>query len=137
MRSKTNAGIGALRHAQDFILDDVSHSHRVLPAASCSGPGPSAPEPAAPAQPGAPAATPAAATDATPQPSTDTVGQVIAKLVSSEATGAPVTGDWLTARCPVNPKTLNVMLDTSDAYSARICSFVFEGMLNATTGRWN
>lgn len=63
------------------------------------------------------------------EPTTQT--KVIAELVGEKGEGEPVDGDWLVTRLPVEPTTLNVLLDTADAYSYRICgNYVFESMVD-------
>jgi peptide/nickel transport system substrate-binding protein len=61
-------------------------------------------------------------------PTTET--KVIADLVGEKGEGTPADGDWLVSRLPVEPSTLNPVLDTADAYTQRICMRnVFETLL--------
>ncbi|MDZ4861340.1 MAG: hypothetical protein SGI88_20395, partial [Candidatus Hydrogenedentes bacterium] len=62
-------------------------------------------------------------------PTTET--KIIADLIGEKGEGEPVKGDWLVTRSPVEPSTLNVLLDTADAYAQRICiNNVFESLVD-------
>ncbi|MCC6488092.1 MAG: peptide-binding protein [Candidatus Hydrogenedentes bacterium] len=44
--------------------------------------------------------------------------------------GTPVDGDWVIIRLPVEPQHLNTLLDTADAYCARISMDIFDSLLD-------
>lgn len=100
-----------------------------IAACSCSGPQPDRPATASiPMSSGKPESLqeiPSALT----VPTVET--KVIADLVGDKGEGEPVDGDWLVTRLPVEPPTLNILLDTADAYANRICNLnVFESLID-------
>ena len=50
---------------------------------------------------------------------------------TQEESGPPVDGDWVINRLPVEPQTLNPVLETADAYTQQIVGAVFESLLDS------
>ncbi len=104
----------------------------VLAIASCSKP------PAQRGGAGGSSATdtapPSAFSAAAPGASVESSSEAI-PAASTASEGLPEEGDWLITRLPVEPAHLNPLLDTGDAYTARMTQRLFESLLtrnNAT-----
>ncbi|MBI5093008.1 MAG: hypothetical protein HZB26_11285 [Candidatus Hydrogenedentes bacterium] len=81
-----------------------------------------------PAQPAAPSTANTANTDAVPPPASGS-GEVSSKPASG-ADVPPADGDWIISCLHAEPKLLNPLLDTADAYCWQITSgHIFESML--------
>ncbi len=71
---------------------------------------------------------------ATPSESGQNAGTEASTEPEANATpvdeGKPVNGDWVVQRYPVEPQHLNPLLDTADAYTARVTANIFESLLD-------
>ncbi|NUM55020.1 MAG: hypothetical protein HUU46_15340 [Candidatus Hydrogenedentes bacterium] len=115
-----------------IILPSFVLIYLVLLVAACSGPPSSAPEtPLAPDTVQTPSTKPdsvAEVQSALTAPTQQT--KIIADLVGEKGEGEPADGDWVVSRLAVEPPVLNVVLDTADAYAARICYYnIFETLI--------
>lgn len=84
-----------------FVLHLPAFLAALLVVAGCGGPSDPAPEPSEPGQ--------------------------SARAVDE---GEPVKGDWVINHLPVEPQHLNPLLDTGDAYTARLTANTFEALLD-------
>lgn len=50
--------------------------------------------------------------------------------------GAPVDGDWIVSRLPVEMATLNPLLSSHDAYAKTITDLIYEGLLKRDNETW-
>ena len=99
----------------------------VIAISSCGGPPPvtDTPTPSGQTAP-APGAAPAASIDYAEK---DKLLSPVNELMSAPTDQPPVTGDAVVLRLEQEPGHLNMLLDTADAYSRQIGSYIFDALL--------